>query len=505
MKTPFWVPGSSLNTASSFSEDNVLASICRESFYDFLLEFWDVIVGEEFVGNWHIEYLCKELQKIAERVFRGEPSKYDLVINVPPGSSKSTICSQAFPAWCWTRKPNAQFICGSYAHQVALKDSLKTRDIVMSERYQRCFNIQLREDENTKGLFTNTQKGFRLAIGVGGFVTGIHGHFLIVDDPINPEEAFSEVELKAANRWMRTTLSSRKVDKRITPTILIQQRLHQADPSGDMLERAAQEDSKTKVKHICLPGELLFEHADGQDIPNVAPASLVAQYEEQENLLDPVRLPRDVLEKMHDELGEYGYASQVLQNPVPLGGGLFMTNKLHLEDEHPKLTQIVRSWDKAGTKDGGAYSVGLQMGVDKHGKYWITDVRRGQWGATKREERIRETAEDDGVEVEVVLEIEGGSGGKESGENTVKSLAGFRVYAYHPTGDKEARAYAFASQVGAGNVHVLNRAWTKDFIEELKFFPASKYKDQVDAGSGAFNRLAKRPRKIGALFTAPSK
>jgi predicted phage terminase large subunit-like protein len=492
MKTPYYLAGTPKPEASkaiTFSEENILASITRESFYDFLVEFWDIIVGEELSNNWHIKYICDELQVVAERVFKGERSEYDLVINVPPGSTKSTICSQAFPAWVWTRMPSAKFICGSYAHQVALKDSLKTRDIVMSERYQKCFGIQLREDENTKGLFTNTKMGFRLAIGVGGFVTGIHGHILIVDDPINPEEAFSDVELKAANRWMTGTLSSRKVDKRVTPTILIQQRLHQADPSGEMLARAGREKAKIKVKHICLPGELSKA---------VSPPDLATRYVD--GLLDPTRLPRDVLEKMAEEMGAYGYASQILQDPVPLGGGMFETDKLKLEDDYPKLVREVRSWDKAGTEDGGMFSVGMKMGLDKNGRYWIVDVRRGQWGATRREERILQTAEEDGEAIEIVLEIEGGSGGKESGENTVKMLAGYRCHAFHPTGDKEARAYPLASQVGAGNVYVLKRSWTKDLIEEMKYFPYSKYKDQVDAASGAFNRLAKKPQRIGVLF-----
>lgn len=484
-KTPYWAAGRRDEVTSvSFSEENVLASVVRESFYEFLIEFWDVIAGEEFLDNWHIRYICDELQTVAERVFKGEPSEYDLVINVPPGSTKSTICSQAFPAWVWTRMPSAKFICGSYAHQVALKDSLKTRDVVQCELYQKCFKIQLREDENTKGLFTNTKTGFRLSVGVGGLVTGYHGHFLIVDDPINPEESFSEAELKSVNRWMRQTLPSRKIDKKVSPTILIQQRLHQADPSGEMLAR-----SKTKIKHICLPGELT---------PAVSPANLAARYVD--NLLDPVRLPRDILDKLAEDLGAYGYASQILQDPVPLGGGTFETDKLVLEDEAPKLIREVRSWDKAGTQDGGNFSVGTRMGIDKKGHFWITDLRRGQWGASKREDRIAETAEEDGEDVEVVLEIEGGSGGKESGENTVKNLAGYKVYTYHPTGDKEARAYPLASQVGAGHVHVLKRPWTKAFIEELKYFPHGKYDDQVDSASGGFNRLAKRKRKIGTLF-----
>lgn len=120
-------------------------------------------------------------------------------------------------------------------------------------------------------------------------------------------------------------------------------------------------------------------------------------------------------------------------------------------------------------------------------------------GATRREEMIRQTAELDGVEVEIILEAEGGSGGKESAENSVRNLRGYRASSYHPTGDKAARAYSFASQVGAGNVYVLNREWTKDYIEELQHFPLGTYSDQVDASSGAFNWITKIPPRAGAL------
>lgn len=477
----------------TFREEDLLASICRESFYEFVQEFWDTIIQETPVWNWHVKYLCDELQEVAERLFRGEPKKYDIIINISPGSSKSTIVSQMFPAWCWTRFPSCRFICGSYAKDIALKDSLKTRDIVESEKYQAAFsNIHLREDENMKGLFTNTEKGFRYSAGVGGAVTGYHGHFLIVDDPINPEEAFSDADLKTANRWMTNTLPSRKVDKKVSVTILIQQRLHQTDPSGDMLER-----SKGKgIKHICIPGELIRDE-DGKPL-YLSPPELEEFYVD--DLFDPVRMPREVLDEQAKDLGAYGYAGQILQYPVPLGGGSFEVEKLVMRNEAPlKFVRKIRSWDKAGTQDDGAYSVGLLMGLDKNGYYWILDVVRDQLNATNREMMILQTAQLDGKKVEIELEIEGGSGGKESGENTVKMLAGYRVHATHPTGDKESRAYSCASQVGAGNVRCLLRDWTPDLLEEMRFFPNSRYKDQVDALSGAFNRLARKKKKIGGM------
>jgi predicted phage terminase large subunit-like protein len=468
----------------NFKKEDLLASVCRESFYDFVLEFWGTIIAEKLQMNWHIKYLCGQLQEVAERVFKGLPRLNDLVINVPPGTSKSSLCSQMFPAWVWTRMPGAKFICVSYAHQVALKDSLKTRDILQSELYKRCFpDIELRADENMKELFSNTQKGFRLSAGIGGAVTGYHGHFLIIDDPINPEEAHSEIELRSVNRWMETTIPSRKVDKEVTVTILIQQRLHQSDPTGEMLEKS----KGVGVRHICLPGELTED---------VAPKELAAFYKD--GLLDPVRLSRETLETMRRDLGDYGYASQVCQMPVPPGGGMFKVNELRIVDEpEVKMVRKARSWDKAASTDAGAYSVGVLMGVDVNGNYWVLDIVRGRWSPTKREMKIKFTAEMDGVEIPILLELEGGSGGKESGESTIRNLAGYRVIAQHPTGDKETRAYPFSSQVGGGNVYVLKRGWTRDYTEELRFFPRGKYKDQIDSSSQAFNFLSKKRIRIG--------
>lgn len=325
-----------------------LAAVCRESFYQFVKRFWETIIQEEPVWNWHIEYLCDELQEVAERVFRGEDKTHDIVINIAPGSSKSTIVSQMFPAWCWTRFPPARFICASYAKDIALKDSVKTRDIIQSDKYQDSFpEIELRPDENMKGLFTNTKKGFRYSAGVGGAVTGYHGHFLIVDDPINPEEASSEADLKNANRWMTGTLPSRKVDKKVSVTILIQQRLHQADPSGDLLDRSTNKDGELiGIKHYCLPAELTDD---------VRPKSVRDKYTD--GLFDPIRMPKTVLAAALKDMGAYAYAGQMLQTPVPLGGGTFDTEKLEIREEGPKRwKRRIRSWDKAGTQDGGAFS-----------------------------------------------------------------------------------------------------------------------------------------------------
>jgi predicted phage terminase large subunit-like protein len=473
-----------------FSEADLVASISRESFYDFLREFWETFVPEPPVWNWHIELMCNEVQDVMERVFAGQTKKHDLIFNLPPGQSKSSIVSVALGPWAWTRMPSCRGIHGSFAYPLAMDLSRKSRDIIQSDKYRRCFpNIALRDDQNTKGYFANTDGGIRYAVGVGGAVTGIHGHYISIDDPMNPQQASSEADLKRANAWMSETIPSRKIDKSVTPIILTQQRLHQDDSTGHRLSKT----SAGPVRHICLPAEL------GD---NVQPAYLRKRYID--GLLDPVRLPRHVLEAALAELGEYGFASQFDQSPIPRGGAMFKTERIDIDTPPVErlLSQTVRYWDKAGTPKGGAYTVGLKMAVQIVGSlphYWILDVVRGQWDSSVREEVILQTAEMDGRSVIVGVEQEPGSGGKESAEGTARRLSGFTVRIDRPTGDKITRADPASTQVNAGAVSLAMGDWNKSFIDELRWFPHGKYKDQVDAFSGAFAMLARPRIRVGAL------
>jgi len=468
------------------SEDKLLAKICRNSFYDFVKEFWDVIIPENPVWNWHIKYICDELQIMAERVFKKEDKIYDLIINIPPGTTKSTICSVMYPAWIWTRMPSARIIAGSHTANLSLDLSRKSRLIINSEKYSNTFpEIQLSGDQSTKSYFVNTANGARLATMVGGVPTGFHAHFLIVDDPIDPKGATSDAELKASNDWMKETLSTRKVDKGVAITILIMQRLHEIDPTGDWIKRSNKED----LKHINLPAELS---------ESTEPSEIIPFYKD--GLLDPIRLSKKILEQQKRDLGEFGYACQFDQTPIPRGGGEFKTSRIQVELAPPlKWLARVRYWDKAGTKDGGCYTAGVLMGLDRHNFVWILNVMRGQWDAFEREQNIKQAAEQDGELVRIYVEQEPGSGGKESAENTIRNLVGHRIYADRPTGNKETRAEPFACSVNGNLVRMIKAEWNYAYINELMHWPMSGYKDQVDASSGAYNKLTKPKKKAGAL------
>ncbi len=486
-----------LLASTYIDEAELIRSITKESFYEFVREFWDTIITEEPIWNWHIEYLCNEAQIVCERMFKNLPREYDLVVNVSPGTTKSTILSVMLPAWIWTRKQSAISICGSYTKDLAMDLSLKSRDVILSEKYMTTYPfVRIRQDQKAKSEFMNTKRGKRISVGVCGSIMGKHADIIIIDDPLNPQEAVSETSLKTANTWMTDTLSTRKKDKAITPTILIMQRLHQNDPSANMITKAEEHaklekkmhmgDGIVKIKHICLPAELTDK---------VKPRCLRSKYKD--GLMDPIRLSREVLLGYRAK-GEYMYAGQFLQWPVPAGGLMFDTSKIEIKTP-PKghWKKRIRYWDNAATAAGGAFTAGTLMGEDEHGKFWILDVQRFQLGTAAREEKKKQTAIIDGQDVWIGLEQEPGSGGKDQVYNTIKGLAGYRVHVDKVSTDKVVRADAFSVQVNYGNVSMAPGEWNQAYINELEFFPESTYKDQVDTSSGGFNFLAVKQKVAG--------
>jgi predicted phage terminase large subunit-like protein len=474
----------------AFTEVELLASVCKESLYEFTREFWPVVSSERPVWNWHIEYLCGELQRMAERIFRGLPREYDLIINVSPGTTKSTLLSVMLPAWCWTRMPSFKFIGASYAYALAMELSRKCRDVVKSDKYRACFpSVKIRDEQDSKGFFVNTANGSRYAVGVNGSVTGMHAHLIAVDDPLDPEQSFSEAELKIANRWMTHTLPSRKVDRSVAPLILVQQRLNAGDPTGDMLENAKREGA-FPVRHVKLPADDSFD---------VQPPELKARYVN--GLFDPVRPPWPVL-KAERARNEFGYVSQYGQDPRPAGSRMFEEYYFNRREKAaPYNSQRIRYWDRAAS-DGNinptaCYTAGVLTARGPDGNYYVEHVVHGQWEPDERNKRMLACAHRDRskygrYEPVIWVEREGGSAGRDAWKGVARALAGFVVKEDSVSGKKEVRAEPWSTQLAAGNVILVeDGTWdVRGYVEEHVMFPHGRLKDRVDASTGAFNLLS---------------
>jgi predicted phage terminase large subunit-like protein len=427
-------------------------------------------------GWWQHE-VADELQRFYRSLINGERPK--LVLMAPPQHGKTEQVTD-FLAWIAGKRPDLKTIFASYSDELGVKVNRDLQRIMTSERYVSIFghrlgdsgsgwlrNANVLEYVNHCGSFRNTT--------VEGQITGQGLDIGAVDDPIKGRaEASSKAVRDKIWDWFTDDFFTRFSDS--AGLLMIMTRWHLDDPIGRFTERfpdvrilrypaIAEEDEKNRRK-----GEALFpEH---KSLPF---------------LIERRRM-----------MTQAGWESEYQQNPIVEGGGIFPIDKLDIipSIDRKKIRASVRYVDKAGTKDGGAYSAMVLMHRTHDKQYIVEDVVRGQWSALEREQRLRQAAETDRAVCpagyKIWVEQEPGSGGKESAENTIRNLAGFSVQADRVSGQgsKETRAEPFAAQVQGGNVALKAAAWNRDFMDELQSFPSGKFKDQVDAASGAFNKLA---------------
>jgi len=303
------------------------AELSKRSFYHFVKTFWDVIISEPMQDNWHIKYLCDEFQDTVHKVINKEKiRKQNIVINISPGSSKSTIFSVMGPVWAWVQDPTLKILTGSHTTSLALDLAVKSRDIIRSTKFQDFYpDIKLKDDTDTKSVYGNTLNGERVSTSVGSSVIGKHFHMIIVDDPV--KTTASETEFDKATKWLTQELSTRKIDKGNCPTVLIMQRLGYTDPAGILLEQK-------KTKQIKLPAEVTSQEA-------VVPTSAFHYYEQIDNkyYMDTTRLSPSLLEDMRVTLGTKGYASQFLQEPDPMEDGIIKRNWIRVQ---PRTQELLR-------------------------------------------------------------------------------------------------------------------------------------------------------------------
>lgn len=464
------------------TEADVFGELCRKNFYTFVQEFWSVIIAEDPVWNWHIEYLCDELQKYVERVAqvkdkdgniikRREAKLSDLLINIPPGTTKSTICTVMLPAWAWTVDPTLRILTASYSQSLSTDHALKSRDIIRSDKYRLYFqDLTIKTDQDNKTHYKNEHTGERYATSVGGTITGFHAHIIIVDDPLNAKEEASQAALETANTFMDTTLSTRKVDKAVTPTILVMQRLNENDPSGNWLSKKGK-----KLQHIKLPAT---------DKGEIKPEHLKLHYVD--GKLDAVRMTDEVLADLRLDLGEYGYSGQMQQDPAPEDGGIWQKWFIPVEDnvfpDPEDMTGYGSDWDTALTeKEINAASanvvsgkIGTDMYIDDFNYVYKEFPDLIAWMRTQPEPHY----------------IEAKASGKSAKQTLVKN--GITAIEVGVTGgDKVARTRMATPYVQAGRVYcrksILDKLYN-DSEQGILKFPRSKKLDVNDALVQAIQR-----------------
>ena len=410
----------------------------------------------------YIELLASRLEDCrAGRVRR-------LIVNLPPRSLKSHCCSIAFIAWLLGHNPAIQIIAASYGQDLADKLARDTRTLMEADWYRALFPTRLSARKAVND-FTTTAGGTRMATSVGGVLTGRGADVIVIDDPLKPDQALSDVGRKAVNQWYENTLLSRLNNKRTGCIIIVMQRLHQDDLVGHVLPQ----DDWTVLSFPSIAEEL-------ECIPFSTPYGLRRFFRQPGEALHPERELVVEYEAMRRRIGLYNFSSQYQQRPIPISGNLVKREWLRFYDDRPRqFARIVQSWDTAAkTSELNDYSVCTTWGVDRD-NFYLIDVFRRRLNYPELKRAIVSQANIFDAN-QIVIED------KSSGTQLIQDLNNDRVrkvieYKPPPGADKVMRLHACSDRFENGRVLLPRSApWLDEYILELIGFPGTKHDDQVE-------------------------
>lgn len=438
------------------------------SLYEFTRAAWPVVVpNAPFVDNWHIGAMCEHLQAQSQ----GQLPR--LVINVPPGSTKSTTVCVMWPGWEWSFNPGCQWQFGAYAGALAVRDSVRCRTLFESPWYQQMFGEMWRPKYGRwlSNRFENTSGGIREAVSVGGSATGFHAHRQVVDDPIKAADAHSPAALEEARVWWFETMASRVIPGDNTRTIIMQ-RLHDRDLAGVAAEQGY---TVLSIPMEFVPSKRFYTPIGWTD-PRTEPGELLCVK----------RWPAEEVARRKREFGPDGYAAQDQQDPVPAGGAIYKEAWLsNFYTALPDLydAEVALTIDCAFKAFDTSSYVAMQVWAYKPPNAYLLDEihEHLDFLGTVAAAKTLYTRWSERCAISVVL-VEDKANGPAVINMLQKELSG--VLPVTPDGSKEARAYATQPWFAAGNIWLPDPSiapWVWDWIMEHKRFPRGKEDDRVDA------------------------
>jgi predicted phage terminase large subunit-like protein len=418
-----------------------------------------------------------------DKVVLGEEKR--LMIFAPPQHGKSEQVSIRLPAFWLGSHPELPVILTSYGGALAFRNSRAARGVVESPEYQQVFP-DVQTDPRSRAVDSwkiHKHKGFVVAAGVGGPITG-HGAGLgIIDDPVQSwAQAQSDTFRDSVWEWYQGTFRTRIWEE--GAIVLIMTRWHQDDLAGRILEEQKDDWTVLHFPAMCDDpvNDLLGRKED-------AP-------------LSPTRYSFEELERIRSDVGPTVWTAEYQGRPAPPEGSFFAVDQItYLKSEPGEFDKIVRYWDLAATEAkmgrNPDYTVGTLMSKEEN-KYTWRDIVRGRWLPDRIEREVLQTAIRDrakyGLGVQIRIEEEPGAAGKHLIARYVALLAGFDVAGVRASGSKTVRAQPMSAQMEAGNMQMVIAPWNNDAVIELRFFPAGMKDDIVDSGSGAFNELSLGPK-----------
>lgn len=466
----------------------ILNALFRDDFKSFVRKvFLEVSPNAQYLDNWHIDVICNELEEILN------DKNLRLIVNIPPRYMKSIICSIAYPAYILGKNPKATVLTVSYNDELSHKLALDCKKVLESDWYKEAFpGTRLSKNKKAISDFETTRGGGRFSTSINGTLTGRGADYLIIDDPIKPDDANSDLIRKKTNEWYGSTLYSRLNNKNTGKIIVIMQRLHDEDFTGYLLA------TDNAFRHMKIPAIA--------EVDEEWQLKKGIKFRKKGEALHPERESIEKLLEARAQMGEYNFAGQYQQNPAPQEGGIIKKKWFKYYDpaelfkainrNEIQIKSIFQTWDTASKiEQHNDYSVCLTVIRDLHGVNYILDCYREKLefpALVKKVVQLHQFAKEK-YKRKIDLLIED----KNSGTQLLQTLKHdhfITATAVKPEHDKQTRLMSVTHFIENGSCLFPNDNphWLYGFEQELLRFPKGKYDDQCDALSQMLSQNSRR-------------
>lgn len=447
------------------NEHKVLKYMCEDSLLFYARYIYKETHNRKFILSKHFEQIADFLEAVYRKeIIRG-------IINIPPRYGKTELVIKIFVSWCLAKVNCAKFIHLSYADALALDNSAQTKEYIQSKAYQSLWKMTLKKDAQSKKMWFNEQGGGMYATAAGGAITGfgagvdgVEGFTgaILIDDPLKPDDAFSEVERnKVNNRYNNTIRSRTNTDD--TPIILIMQRLHEDDMSGFLLDGGSGE----KWDHLCLPA------LDKNNKP-----------------LYPHKHTFEQLEAIR-QADRYTFAGQYMQIPSPDEGGEWRKDWFTIigESELPPGLRCEAFLDGAYTEKTKNDPTGLEVWLSGNGNIYLYSAVDKYMTLPQLKAYIPSYYKSLKVDPSITL-VEPKASGK-SIKQVMRDELKMNVAEINTNFVRESkigRARLSSPYIEGGRVYLVKGNWNESYLKQVGMFPNAKHDEHVDLTSYAIER-----------------
>lgn len=466
--------------------DNVMDLLiekARIDFYTFVQLMAPLILPEEFKDGRHIQIICGALQQVFESTLGTNPKPQRLQLFLPPGSMKSKLASNLFPAWCLGNKPNMCFLAIGSDFEFAVDNfGRPTKDLIDLDQYRAIFpGTILRKDVQGAGRWDTSEKGRFVARGAGQNIAGRRASISICDDVMT--EQTTNTERKKINNWYQKGLRTRLLPN--GAEIIINTRWHMEDLSGYTVN--LDKGSKRPWKVIKIPA--LLDQA-GSDLLRKGLPKKDKRFKLDTSFWPELWPTAGFLEKK-ETFTPHEWNALYMQTPTAEEGNIVRRAhfKLWEEPEPPKCKYVVASLDTAfSTAQTADYSAITVWGIFER---WTkgfegNDIRtncmillsaeKGRWEFGElcaKTQSIQDKYRCDFVIIEK----------KASGQSLIQEMRrrSLPIVDYTPERDKMFRLHASTPFFQSNRVWVpKDKTWAQEVIEEVITFPSAPHDDYVD-------------------------